>query len=263
MPTVLKTSSITANETSVLNKLVLSDASHTIVIQNSDAANAAAVQANINITDIANSTLFGLNIDNQVVDLKNASTNGSIKLSSGLKSLTIDEATDQTTVNTSLQSKDLKLTGSTSGTITVTPGPITTDHSLLLPSVQGTAGTFLKNDGSGALSWGSAQSSWTQFGSTISSGFTTNNTFADIDISSFASGSDEEMMVIVETNLHASIFIIYKSLLGGMDFATSGVKYEIAKYYDRFVMYQIYNSGTYLEIECVNVTHNKIKLYTR
>jgi hypothetical protein len=105
MPTSVETTTITAIETSTLSKITLTNASDTILLQNSDAANAAAVQANINITDNANDVIFGLNINNQVVDLKNGSTNGSIKLSSGIKSLTLDESTDLTTVNTSFKSK--------------------------------------------------------------------------------------------------------------------------------------------------------------
>jgi hypothetical protein len=49
--------------------------------------------------------------------------------------------------------KPLKLNGSTSGTLTVQPAATTTSHTLTFPSAQGAANSYLKNDGSGGLSW--------------------------------------------------------------------------------------------------------------
>lgn len=50
----------------------------------------------------------------------------------------------------------LTLTGSTSGVLTVQAAAITTDHTLKMPAAQGAADTYLKNDGSGNLSWAAA-----------------------------------------------------------------------------------------------------------
>jgi hypothetical protein len=47
----------------------------------------------------------------------------------------------------------LALDGSTSGTLTVQAAATTTSHTLTLPSAQGDVNTYLKNDGTGALSW--------------------------------------------------------------------------------------------------------------
>lgn len=45
---------------------------------------------------------------------------------------------------------------------------------ITLPGTQGATDSYLKNDGSGNLSW--VPSTWSQFGSTIDSGFTSANT---------------------------------------------------------------------------------------
>lgn len=47
----------------------------------------------------------------------------------------------------------LAFSGETSGSLTLQPAAVTTSHALILPAVQGAAGTYLRNDGSGALSW--------------------------------------------------------------------------------------------------------------
>ena len=49
--------------------------------------------------------------------------------------------------------KTLGLSGSTSGALTVQTAATTTPHTLTFPGAQGGAGTYLKNDGSGTLSW--------------------------------------------------------------------------------------------------------------
>jgi hypothetical protein len=59
--------------------------------------------------------------------------------------------------------------GSTSGTVGISaPATITTPYSLVLPNAQGAASTFLRNDGSGNLSWVSAV---TSVGLTMPAGF--------------------------------------------------------------------------------------------
>ena len=52
--------------------------------------------------------------------------------------------------------KTVALSGSTSGVLTLQPGATTTDYTLTLPSAQGAASSYLKNDGAGALTWASA-----------------------------------------------------------------------------------------------------------
>lgn len=47
----------------------------------------------------------------------------------------------------------LIIPGSTSGTLTQQPAAATTSYTITWPSAQGAASTFLKNDGSGGLSW--------------------------------------------------------------------------------------------------------------
>lgn len=61
-----------------------------------------------------------------------------------------------------------RLSGSSSGFLTETVPATVTSYSVIWPSAQGGANTFLKNDGSGNLSWGSSGSSpatpvWTKY----------------------------------------------------------------------------------------------------
>jgi hypothetical protein len=50
------------------------------------------------------------------------------------------------------------LAGSTSGTLTINPAATTTSYAVTMPAAQGGANTYLKNDGSGGLSWATAGS---------------------------------------------------------------------------------------------------------
>ena len=55
--------------------------------------------------------------------------------------------------NALLDVKNLQMTGSTSGTLTLQATAVTTSHTLTFPAVQGGASTVLTNDGTGALTW--------------------------------------------------------------------------------------------------------------
>ncbi len=55
----------------------------------------------------------------------------------------------------------LQMTDATSGSITVTPAATTTAYSVILPSSQGVANSFLQNNGTGTLTWGSTAPSAT------------------------------------------------------------------------------------------------------
>jgi len=55
-----------------------------------------------------------------------------------------------------LESQRLNLTGTTSGTVTLSGGTSPTSHTYVVPTAQGGASTVLTNDGSGNLSWASA-----------------------------------------------------------------------------------------------------------
>jgi uncharacterized membrane protein YkgB len=50
----------------------------------------------------------------------------------------------------------LSLAGAINGTVYISPSPVTTSYTLTLPNAQGSSLTFLKNDGSGALTWSPA-----------------------------------------------------------------------------------------------------------
>ncbi len=51
--------------------------------------------------------------------------------------------------------KTFGLSGATSGTITIQPAATTDSYTIILPSAQGVANTYLKNDGAGVLTWSS------------------------------------------------------------------------------------------------------------
>ena len=50
-------------------------------------------------------------------------------------------------------SNSLQVSGSTSGNISLKAPSVVTSHDLIFPSVQGVSQSFLKNDGSGNLTW--------------------------------------------------------------------------------------------------------------
>jgi len=54
---------------------------------------------------------------------------------------------------------NIKLSGSTSGELTIQAAATTTDYTLTMPASQGSSSTVLTNDGSGNLSWGSGGAS--------------------------------------------------------------------------------------------------------
>lgn len=162
---------------------------------------------------------------------------------------------------------DLKFKDDSGDVITVAAPSTVTAHTLTLPSAQGTANYVLTNDGSGTLSWSNPKGTWSQFGSTISSGFTNANNIStyDVDITSFKNGTDTEMLVEVRTSVHATTFILYKDLLSDQDYANNGNwRYSDATYDTRYVMYKIHDSQTNLEIEAGGgITLSHIRLYTR
>ena len=52
-----------------------------------------------------------------------------------------------------MQGAALSLAGNVSGSVYLTPSPTTVSYTLTLPHAQGVSSTFLRNDGSGQLSW--------------------------------------------------------------------------------------------------------------
>ena len=55
-----------------------------------------------------------------------------------------------------MQGTAISLAGNVSGSVYISPSPITTSYALTLPSAQGLSSTFLKNNGSGELTWSPA-----------------------------------------------------------------------------------------------------------
>jgi hypothetical protein len=77
---------------------------------------------------------------------------------------------------------NFQLLGSTSGTLTLSAASTTTNHTLTMPSVQGAADTFLKNNGSGVLSWASASVNYGLGADVNGSGcFTTSTTYVALN----------------------------------------------------------------------------------
>ncbi len=78
---------------------------------------------------------------------------GALTLAAG-SGITISESGgDTVTIAATGNLPSLVLTGSTSGALTLQAAAITTNHTIKMPAAQGSAGTFLKNDGSGNLTW--------------------------------------------------------------------------------------------------------------
>jgi hypothetical protein len=60
-----------------------------------------------------------------------------------------------------------QLLGSTSGILTVQPAASTTSYTVTMPAAQGAANTFLRNDGSGTLTWQAAAAALTPYSYTL------------------------------------------------------------------------------------------------
>ncbi len=73
--------------------------------------------------------------------------------------------------------KTLAMLGSTSGTLTLQPAAAVTDYTLTMPAAQGAVDTFLKNDGSGVLSWSTSVG-----GDVTGPASSTNNAIARYDL---------------------------------------------------------------------------------
>ena len=73
--------------------------------------------------------------------------------SSTISGGTLTDGTLSTTAGAITGARSLQVQGSTSGTVTITPAAVTTSYSIVLPSLQGSAGTYLRNNGSGTLTW--------------------------------------------------------------------------------------------------------------
>ena len=111
--------------------------------------------------------------------------------------------------------------------------------------------------------WETYANQWIVFGSTISSGFTNSNKVVNIDISNFRSSLMNEMLIHVETSVHASSFVLKRDLLTEMNYSNSNTKYELGKYGLRYVLYKITNNGDSIEIQTAAVTLYQVKLYIR
>ena len=252
----------TFSQSVALSDLTISDADTNLIVKNTSDSTADDVTVNIKFRDNNDNDAMTIGIQDKVVELKNNCTNGTTKLSSGLKNLTIDEENNISTFNTDLKSNSVQLAGSSAGTLTIDPAATVTTYSVTLPSAQGAANSLLKNDGSGTLTWGSASGSnaWSSF-LTVNSGFTDTNTKSIIDLTSFNSGNDEELHILVETDLHANSFTLYKSLIPSM--SSAGYTYELGKYSLRYIHYTLSNSGNTLTIQGAGVELEAIKLYSR
>lgn len=96
------------------------------------------------------------NLDN--ISWRNAANSGNV-------SITVD-ANDDVAIN-NLKLLQLKLNGSTSGSLIIQAAAITTNYSLIMPATQGSVNSFLNNDGSGNLTWvssaGTPDTNWAPF----------------------------------------------------------------------------------------------------
>lgn len=189
-----------------------------------------------------------------------------LKLSNGLVSSSITVGNtggfSVSTVYQQLSTEDLRVLDTNGNYISLQGSSITT-YQLNLPSAQGANGTVLLNDGSGNLSWAKPAVAWTQFGNTITSGFTNSNTKYDLDITSFKNGTSEELFLVLNTNIHSSTFTFYRSLLSSQDYATSSSKFEIGKFESRYILLKVHTNATKIEIQVAGVTLTSIKVYTR
>jgi len=108
-------------------------------------------QTNLTFTDSSSNT-GTLNFTSNKFDIDKP-----VLISNGVASTQLSvgssgQVKDVSSVDT-LDIDNLNFRGSTSGEIILQANPTTTIHTLTLPDSQGTAGSYLINDGSGELSW--------------------------------------------------------------------------------------------------------------
>ena len=148
--------------------------------------------------------------------------------------------------------------------ITITAPTSVTAYTAKVPSSQGSANTFVKNDGSGNLSFSSPYNDFSQFGSTLTS-FTNNSTEGEIDISDFLDGnSGNEMLIIIKCSTHTNVGIIYRDLASVIAYNNSSKWIELGKYDSRWVAFRIYtNYKNLLFKTSSNQSLQQVKLFTR
>lgn len=116
-------------------------------------ATSNAVDVTLGITGIAGSDAAGKNLTIQGGNGTGTGGSGQIRFQ------TAPAAGSSSTANTMVtrggfdNAGGFFLNGTTSGTLTIKAAAATTSHTLTMPSAQGAADTFLKNDGAGTLSW--------------------------------------------------------------------------------------------------------------
>lgn len=110
---------------------------------------------NLNFTNASQTTgTIAFNNSDEITMDKDVSVAGGL----GSTSLNISGSGQAiaTSSFSTLGTDSIEVNGSTSGTTTIEAAAVTTDYTMTLPSAQGSSGTYLKNDGSGGLSWASA-----------------------------------------------------------------------------------------------------------
>lgn len=163
----------------------------------------------------------------------------------------------------------LKFKDDSGDVVTVQAPSSITSYNFTLPGSQGSANTFVKNDGSGNLSFASPTLGWTQYGSTITS-FTDSNKKAEVNVSDFYSGNSGREMLIVACHNHSShgkhtfLATIHQSLVSTLKYS-NGYSFEMSGHDTKYVIYQIkYDSNILcLYVGGTNMTMHSLKLYTR
>ncbi len=111
----------------------------------------------------------------------------------------------------------IRMTGSTSGTLDISPAATTTSHALIMPASQGALSTVLTNDGAGNLSWGTNYGSNIQYANGTTSISTTSATYVDM------AGA-----TITFTPKHSTVYV-YFTASGDVDVAAAGVQMGYVK----------------------------------
>ena len=130
----------------------------------------------------------------------------------------------------------------------------------VLPSTAGATGEVLKAGSTPAtLEWGSASTSNTY------SLYSTNNSpgasAETVDLTAFRAGTQEDMLVRISTSIHVNDLHLQRSLL--VDMATNYGTFELSKYDQRYILYEIQNGGDTLSLSIFGATFTKIQTYVR
>lgn len=131
------------------------------------------------------------------------------------------------TFSTSIATPSFKLNGATSGTLTMSTPATVTSYGVVWPSAQGGASTYLQNDGSGNLSWGTVSSPsntpvWTKY------------TISHTSLQAGATSNDIELVNLPQKTMIHQVVLKHSTAFAGTSITAYTVSVGIASNFTKY-----------------------------